>query len=185
MTLKDQLRKKYLNLRKNNYFEVSEKYYNPILKLIYNFSKKKIINISFYYPSNNEVNTLELFKLINKKKNLVSLLPTISFNNSMKFYRWKYLDTLKVNRYGMLEPLITKNPLIPDLMLVPLLAFDSNYNRLGYGKGFYDKFLNKYLKYNKNILTIGVAFSFQKYNKLPASKHDVKLNYILTENGLK
>ena len=85
----------------------------------------------------------------------------------------------------MLEPLITKNPLIPDLMLVPLLAFDSNYNRLGYGKGFYDKFLNKYLKYNKNILTIGVAFSFQKYNKLPASKHDVKLNYILTENGLK
>jgi len=51
---------------------------------------------------------------------------------------------------------------------------------LGYGKGYYDKFLKK----NKNITTIGVAFSFQKYNKITTSKHDVKLNYILTEKGI-
>ena len=65
-------------------------------------------------------------------------------------------------------------------MLIPLLAFDKNNDRLGYGKGFYDKFL----KIKKNIITIGVAFSFQKYNKLPTSNLDIKLDYILTEKGL-
>ena len=74
----------------------------------------------------------------------------------------------------------------PDLILVPLVAFDSKLNRIGYGKGYYDKYLSKFLvKNKKKILTIGVAFSFQKYNKLPTSKFDVKLDYILTERGLK
>ena len=69
-------------------------------------------------------------------------------------------------------------------MLVPLLAFDSKKNRLGYGGGYYDRYLNRYLKKNKNLLTIGVAFSFQEHNKLPISNSDVKLNYVLTEKGL-
>ena len=69
-------------------------------------------------------------------------------------------------------------------MIVPILAFDKYNYRLGYGKGFYDKYLNKYLKKFKNILTVGVAFSFQKYHKLPRNKQDVKLNYILTEKGI-
>ena len=69
-------------------------------------------------------------------------------------------------------------------MLIPLIAYDSMNYRLGYGKGFYDRFLNKFLKKKKNIITIGIAFSFQKYNKLPVSKFDVKLDYILTEKGI-
>ena len=96
---------------------------------------------------------------------------------------WRYLDPLNVNSFGMLEPSIKTKPQIPDLMLVPLLAFDRQNNRIGYGKGFYDKFLNKFLK-KKNILTIGVAFLFQKYNKLPVSNLDIKLDYVLTEKGL-
>ena len=68
--------------------------------------------------------------------------------------------------------------------VVPLLAYDRFHNRLGYGKGYYDRFLKKYAKKNKNILTIGLAFSFQKYKKIPTSKHDVKLDYILTEKGI-
>jgi 5-formyltetrahydrofolate cyclo-ligase len=102
----------------------------------------------------------------------------------MNFYRWNYLDILIVNKYGMLEPKILEKQIIPDIILVPLLAFDSQNNRLGYGKGYYDIFLNKYLKKNKNIITIGVAFSFQKYNKLPVSNFDVSLNFILTEKGM-
>ena len=64
--------------------------------------------------------------------------------------------------------------------IVPLLAYDKFKNRLGYGKGYYDKFLKK----KKNILTIGLAFSFQKFNKIKISKFDVKLNNILTEKGI-
>jgi 5-formyltetrahydrofolate cyclo-ligase len=83
----------------------------------------------------------------------------------------------------MLEPARTKIK-IPSLILVPTLAFDNQKYRLGYGMGFYDHYLNKYLKKFKNILLVGVAFSFQKHHKLPTDKNDVKLNYILTEKGL-
>ena len=102
----------------------------------------------------------------------------------MHFYRWKKNSILKINKFGMLEPALLSNSIIPNIMLVPLLAFDKNNNRLGYGGGFYDRFLNKYLKMYNNILTVGIAFSFQKYHKLPVSNNDVKLNYILTEKGI-
>ena len=102
----------------------------------------------------------------------------------MNFFEWQYLDPLKVNNFGMLDPYLQKESLIPDVMLVPLLAFDSQKNRLGYGKGFYDRYLSQFLNRKKKIITIGVAFLFQKYNKLPISKLDIKLDYILTEKGL-
>jgi len=111
------------------------------------------------------------------------LLPVIEENNQMNFFSWKKNELLLVNHFGMLEPSKTKVK-IPNLMLIPILAFDRNKYRLGYGKGFYDRYLNKYLRKFKNILTVGVAFSFQKYHKLPNDKNDVKLNYILTEKGI-
>ena len=102
----------------------------------------------------------------------------------MNFVEWQILDPLKVNVFGMLDPCLQTQSLIPNVMIIPLLAFDKHNNRLGYGKGFYDSYLNKLLKNKKKIITIGVAFSFQKYNKLPTSKLDIKLDYILTEKGL-
>ena len=101
----------------------------------------------------------------------------------MSFFQWKKNEVLQVNKFGILEPIKSKLS-IPNIMLVPLLAFDKNKNRLGYGKGFYDRYLNKYLNNVKNILTVGVAFSFQKYHNLPANNKDVKLDYILTEKGI-
>ena len=92
-------------------------------------------------------------------------------------------DILKVNRYGILEP-FKSSKVTPNIALVPLLAFDKQKNRLGYGKGFYDKFLSRNKKINKTIITVGVAFSFQKYNKLPINNKDFKLDYIITEKGI-
>jgi 5-formyltetrahydrofolate cyclo-ligase len=177
------IRKKALINRKKNYFEVSTHFFSPLIKLL----RKKCINttktLSLYYPSNYEVNVLNLFHLMKKIK-IKILLPVTKPNNTMNFIEWQNLDPLKVNKFGMLEPCLINKPLIPDFMLVPLLAFDNNNNRIGYGKGFYDKFLNRFLKKNK-ITTIGIAFSFQKYNKLPVSNLDIKLDYILTEKGIK
>ena len=101
----------------------------------------------------------------------------------MNFFRWKKNDILLINKFGIMEPIKSKK-IIPDLMLIPLLAYDKNKHRLGFGKGFYDNYLNKHLKNFKNIITVGVAFSFQKYHKLPLSKNDVKLDYILSEKGI-
>ena len=111
------------------------------------------------------------------------LLPVIGKNNKMNFFTWKKNNILLVNKFGILEPIKTKLK-IPNLLLVPILAFDGGKYRLGYGKGFYDRYLNKYLKKFNNILTIGVAFSFQKHHKLPTDKNDVRLNFILTEKGI-
>ena len=177
MQQKIAIRKKAFINRKNKYFEISSQFFYPLIKIL----KKNTVNtLALYYPSNYEVNTLSLFQLIKKIK-IKTLLPITKLNTQLNFVEWQYLDPLKVNEFGMLEPCLENKPLVPDFMLVPLLAFDSNNDRLGYGKGFYDKFLNN----KKKITTIGVAFSFQKYNKLPVSNLDVKLDYILTEKGIK
>lgn len=180
---KDSLRKKYYIIRKKNYFDIEPNFFNPFIKLIKRKYKKKIINLSSYYPSAFEVNTLKLFeKKFNNKIKII--LPAIRGKNSINFYKWNNKEVLKVNKFGMLEPFTQLDQIIPDVMLVPLLSYDKNKNRLGYGKGFYDRYLKKYLKKYKNILTFGIAFSFQKYHTLPVIKDDVKLNYILTEKGI-
>ena len=172
------------NKRKNKYFEAGEFFFKPLFVLLDRLFGKKSIYLSFYYPSNYEVNTLSLLKTIKQKKRIKALLPAINSRDQMMFVKWNSLDILKVNKYGMLEPNFKRRSLVPNVSLVPLLAFDKNKYRLGYGKGYYDKFLNKYLRLNKKIITIGVAFSFQKYNKIPTSSFDVKLDYILTEKGI-
>jgi len=181
---KNIIRKKIIFKRKKKYFEISSRFFDPLIILLKKKNQFSKNILSLYYPSNYEVNILILFKLI-KKMNIKTLLPVTKSNNQMNFVEWKFLDPLKVNKFGMLEPVLQSKIIVPNLMLVPLLAFDNNNNRLGYGKGFYDRFLNKFLKIKKNITTIGVAFSFQKYNKLPVSNLDIKLDYILTEKGLK
>ena len=182
MHQKIQLRKRYLNLRKKKYYDVNKEFFLPLLKIIKLKSKKKLLNIAFYYPSNFELNVLKFLEFNNILSQNI-LLPVIDKNDLMNFFSWKKNDVLFVNQYGILEPLKSKVK-IPDVILVPVLAFDKNKYRLGYGKGFYDRYLNKYLKRFKNILTVGVAFSFQKHHKLPRNKNDAKLDLIITEKGI-
>ena len=181
MIFKEKIREKFLLLRKKKYFTVNHSFFKPLLKIINSKNKK---NISLYYPSNYEVDTLNLFKILGKRKGLSTSLPVLLPNGMMKFIQWKLFEPLRVNTYGFLEPLVSEKSVNPDLIIVPLLAYDKFYSRLGYGKGYYDKFFTQYLKNRKNILAIGLAFSFQQYKKIPISKFDVKLNYILTEEGI-
>ena len=186
MQQKIQLRKKYLNLRKRKYFKVNSQIFEKLIIYIKDkLNKKKNINLALYYPSNFEFDILKVF-YCERFRNFTTLLPATSNNNDMKFFRWELNDLLIVNKYGMLEPDIrNKKNFLPDIILIPLLAFDNSNSRLGYGKGYYDKYLSKYLKLNKNIVTIGIGFSFQKCKKLPTAKHDVRLNKVFTEKGFK
>ena len=182
MQQKSKLRKKYFNIRKENYFEIDKNFFSPLLKLIKKNIKKKSIIIALYYPSNFELNVLKVLELKYFSDQMI-LLPVAEKNNLMNFYQWKKNDVLAVNEFGILEPIKTEAK-IPDVIIVPLLAFDKDKFRLGYGKGYYDRYLNKYIKQYKDIMTVGVAFSFQKHNKLPINKNDVKLDFILTEKGI-
>ncbi len=157
-------------------------FFFPLLDFIKSNFKKDDLKLALYYPTNFETNVLKLLEnkyMINKN----ILLPVIEKENVMNFFPWKKNHVLLVNKFGILEPIRTKFK-IPNIILVPILAFDRNKYRLGYGKGFYDRYLNKYLKKFNNILTVGVAFSFQKHHKLPVNNKDVKLDYILTEKGM-
>ncbi len=182
MHQKKKLRKKYFELRKRKYFDIDKEFFLPLFELIRLKAKKKFIKTALYYPSNFELNILKLLEFNNNLTKDI-LLPVIGKNNHMNFFSWKKGDVLFVNEFGMLEPAKTQVK-IPDVMFVPILAFDKENYRLGYGKGFYDRYLNKYKKQFKNIMTVGVAFSFQKHHKLPINRNDVKLDFIITEKGI-
>ena len=179
MVDKEIIRRNYFKKRKKKFFNTKKKIFNPLV----NFLKKiNFDNLALYYPTSYEFNILNILEVEFLKKTKF-LLPIINDKYSMHFCEWKNKDVLNVNKYGILEPLKSK-PITPNVILVPLLAFDKLKNRLGYGKGFYDKFLKKNDKNKNKIISIGVAFSFQKYHKLPVNNKDVKLDYILTEKGI-
>ena len=96
----------------------------------------------------------------------------------MDFYKWSFSDLLKINKYGIPEP-ENKNLVYPDVILVPLVAFDKNLNRLGYGGGYYDRLIKK-LSNKKKIIKIGLALSVQKIDKVPIDMYDQRLDYIVT-----
>ena len=96
----------------------------------------------------------------------------------MDFFHWSAKDPLEINRYGIPEPLSNK-VIYPSIILVPLIAFDKYFNRIGYGGGFYDRYINK-IKKKKKIITIGLAYSFQKVKEIPIKKYDIRLNFVLT-----
>ena len=96
----------------------------------------------------------------------------------MDFYKWSFSDPLKINKYGIPEP-EAKNIIYPDILLIPLVAFDKNLNRLGYGGGYYDRLITKLSK-KKKIIKIGLAFSFQEIDKVPINIYDQKLDYVVT-----
>ena len=145
--------------------------------------KKKIFKnkiVGSYYPVNFEADTSQVMKMF-KQKGYELSLPVISSEYDMNFYTWNLNDPLYVNKYGIPEPK-SKIKVIPSILLIPMVAYDKRLNRLGYGGGYYDRFLKKYEK--KNILKIGLAITCQEVKKLPTNNFDKKMDYILTEKKL-
>ena len=177
---KSQIRNKTLKIRK--------KLFDKDLKIdsdkFISFLKKNRLNLKNfggYYPSNYEIDDLAILDLLEKKNFKVSL-PIIKKDNQMNFYRWSRSDPLRVNKFGIPEPVSSKI-FYPDILLDPLVAYDNNLNRLGYGGGYYDRFIEK-LEKTKKIIKIGLAFSFQKISSIPIDQYDKRLDFIITEKKI-
>jgi 5-formyltetrahydrofolate cyclo-ligase len=174
---KSLIRKKLLKKREENYLKNNQINIRPIIKIL---KKRKFKNkiLGGYYPYNYEIDIMPLVEKF-QKLNYSITLPKIGMNSEMNFFQWSTKDPLSINKFGIPEPISNKTK-FPDILLVPLLAFDKNFNRIGYGGGFYDRYINR-LKKIKKIITIGVAYSFQKIKKIPVEKYDIKLDFVVTE----
>ena len=171
---------------------------NEILKKrrsvgIYNFYKSHnimreflnyfVINsediIGVYWPINYEIDTRPLISYLIRKK-IKICLPIIE-NKAMSFKLWMPHEKLHYSKLKFYSPSSNSQTITPNIIVTPALAVDQEGNRIGYGKGYYDK----YYKNNKSSMYIGYVYKEQILKKLPFDKHDLKLNAIVSDNFLK
>jgi 5-formyltetrahydrofolate cyclo-ligase len=111
-------------------------------------------------------------------------MPAISRPDAaLAFRAWKPGEALVRGALGTYEPSANIVEVVPDIVLVPLVAFDRAGHRIGYGAGYYDRTLEA-LRRQKTLVAIGLAFTVQEIPQVPALPHDVRLDYVLTETDL-
>jgi len=136
--------------------------------------------ISGYSPIRSELDPMPLMHALAEQGARLALPAVLARGKSLVFRAWLPNDRLTMGPLGILEPSPAAAELVPDIMLVPLAAFDRLGHRIGYGAGHYD-FTLAHLRKVKPITAVGLAFAAQEIEAVPALAHDVALDYVLTE----
>ena len=147
------------------------------LKMIDYLSNNAFKTVSVFMSFKNEIDTSELINYLFENGYTICVPKII--DKEMVMCKIENTDNLIKNSYGILEPqdsIVIKDI---DLIITPLVAFDENLYRVGYGGGYYDKYFK-----NTNAKKIGFAFSIQQIQKVPAEKFDIKLDGIITEEKM-
>jgi 5-formyltetrahydrofolate cyclo-ligase len=139
--------------------------------------------VSGYSPIRSEIDPIPLMRALAAKGMRLALPAVMARGKTLAFRKWSPNDRLMMGPLGILEPSPAAAELVPDIMLVPLAAFDRAGHRIGYGAGHYDYTL-AHLRKAKAIVAIGIAFAAQEIEAVPALSHDVALDYVLTEKQL-
>ena len=152
-------------------FEVSEKSNAIVDKLVPLLEEKKFIGI--YMPLENEVDVTSLLFLYPSLA-----IPRVRNNEEMDFFVIHSPMEVEKGTFGVLEPTtnLWVDPKDLEAIVVPLVAFDENKNRLGHGRGYYDRYLA-----NTEALKIGVAYECQKMESIVCEETDISLDYIISE----
>ena len=181
--MKEIIRKKYLNIRK----QIENKYEKSITicnKIINTKEYQESKYICVYKSLKDEVNTDEIIKHAISKNKIV-VLPRVENDDLMLYKITSYDEKLKKSKLGVEEPLGNFKNLVDkkeiDLVIVPAVCFDKERNRIGFGKGFYDRFLK-----NANLNTLGICFEEQvvKEYLLPVRDNDIKINKVITDKNV-
>jgi 5-formyltetrahydrofolate cyclo-ligase len=137
-----------------------------------------------YYAIQSELDVMPVFDLM-ARFDKITALPCITEGGNLQFRRWSKGDPLVRNpKLNVQEPPATAPSIIPAVVLVPLLAFDGDGYRLGYGAGYYDRTMEAMRQFSTPPLFIGVAHSAQEIDQVPSEPHDARLDGILTELGV-
>ena len=141
------------------------------------------IAISGYHPVGNEANVLPLLNKL-RDQGFVIALPVVQERDMpLIFRRWGETTAMAKGPYGIPEPDSNADTIHPDMILAPLLAFDRQGNRLGYGGGFYDLSIRS-IREHQPVYALGVAYAAQEVPAVPCDGGDTALDGILTEQGI-
>lgn len=139
--------------------------------------------VSGWFAMGTELNPYPLMKRIAEEDGSSLALPAIA-DGELVFRAWVPGMELKRVGFGLSEPGPEANEVDPDILLVPLLAFDLKGYRIGYGKAFFDRGLAR-LRAKKKIIAVGLAFDEQCVETVPTEPHDERLDYVITEEGVR
>ena len=185
--MKKEFRKKVINLRKEKDKDFIKHNSDIITDKLLNLDCiKNAKNIMLYLDFNNEVSTDSLIKKLLNLGKIVS--SPITLKEERKLIPSQITDLkngIQYGAYNIREPKPECSPAINikdlDVVIVPAVAYDKNCYRLGYGGGFYDRFLENL---RKDAVTIGIAFDLQIFDEVPKEAHDAQLDYIVTESRI-
>jgi 5-formyltetrahydrofolate cyclo-ligase len=135
-------------------------------------------SVAGFWPMDKEIDICPLLHALHTSGHLILLPVTPPRGQPLTFRRWRPGDTLQPERFGTVRPI--GEPGVPDLLLVPLLAWDGQGRRLGYGGGYYDRTLAAL----PGSRTIGCAYAAQRVAEVPSGPYDVPLDAVATELGL-
>ena len=139
--------------------------------------------IAGYVSIGDEADVAPLLALL-AGHNAVLALPAVTGREApLEFRRWKPEDALEDGPFATRHPLAEMERVTPDLLLVPLLAFDLEGGRLGYGGGYYDRSL-EHLRGQGPVTAIGIGYAAQRMDRLPRETHDQPLDWIVTEQDV-
>lgn len=142
--------------------------------------------VAGYWAIKTELDVIPLLAALGEVSDIRLCLPvTGPAETPLVFHHWHPGEPLDTGPYQTRQPFASTQPVIPDLMLVPLLAFDKNFNRLGYGGGFYDRTLASFARTGDKVAAIGVGFDVQEMENLPLGPFDRPLDGVLTPSGLR
>tara|TARA_R110002110_G_scaffold85816_4_gene223737 strand:- start:71476 stop:72087 length:612 start_codon:yes stop_codon:yes gene_type:complete len=139
-------------------------------------------NVAGYMPMRSEIDPRLLMDRLVAAGSVLCLPDVVAEGTPLAFRRWMPNDPLDAGRYGISVPSPDADELVPDLVLVPMLAFDRQGHRLGYGGGYYDRTIAG-LREGRDVLAVGLAFSGQVRDDLPVGPHDMHLDWIVTESA--
>ena len=183
---KNLIRERMHKLRDSLSFEEvqnkSKKIKDTLFSLGYLQNSKKIMT---YVSFKNEVSTIDIINELLKTEKEV-IVPICDTNDyTLIPSKILSIDELSVSYFGIMEPkepfIRPINPKDIDIILIPGLAFDKDRNRLGHGKGYYDRFLNRV---RSDSLKIALAFDFQVLDSIPIENWDIPMDLIITEKGI-
>ena len=139
--------------------------------------------VSVFLSIRGEPDTMPLIEALVAAGMTVALPVTVERARPLRFQAWRPGDPLVTGRYGISEPVSSAREVSPDVLFVPLAAYDRRGFRLGYGAGYYDSSLGA-LRRSKTVVAVGVAFSIQEVEGVPTEPHDQRLDAVITEHGL-